>query len=96
MFRDSEHAAQTTECEREAGEERGEREAAGWLLGVCFGRCGGGRECVCVEVVVVVVFSQSSRAKSCFCVVTSHKPLITSNGMSFVCVFYRKARRDSV
>ena len=39
MFRDSEHAAQTTECEREGGKrgaEGGGKEVAGWLHGACF------------------------------------------------------------
>jgi len=53
-----------------------------------------GREGVCVEV-LRVVFSQSSKAKTGFCVVLAHAALITSNGLSFD-VLDREARRDRV
>lgn len=45
--------------------------------------------------VLRVVFSQSSKAKTGFCVVLAHAALITSNGLSFD-VLDREARRDRV
>lgn len=86
MFRDSEHASQITECDGGGG---GEKEVAGWLLEafecVGAGGCWWGR----------VVFSQSSQAISCFCVVVSHKPLIYIQRHVF-CVCFTAKQEETV
>lgn len=70
------------------------KEVAGWLLGFRFGGCGGGRESVGGSVCVWRWSDQSSQVLfMCSCMSVSHKPLITTNGMFFVCVLQKGRRR---